>query len=146
MLLLVWLAEQGVWVAPLLAIGLYLGTPKADSTWWSKPAVWTLAALFVVNATGTYPGPARVSCTGLPPTCTENVAGAAYAGDESRARLAMPERPGFGGRTAQQDGSARGRAAAITPPVAGGGSLTRVGADTTVGRRTAPTRPNGGLW
>lgn len=139
MLFIVWLLEQGVWVAPLLAVGLYLGTPKPDRGSWPTTAVWVLGLLFVANATGVYPGPARVSCSGLPPTCTENIAGAEHAGDESRAR--EPE-PGLDGRTAPQDGSAEVETPP-SPPVPGGGSLTRVGADPTVERRTAPARANG---
>lgn len=130
MLILVWLLEQGVWVAPLLAIGLYFGTPKRERGWWSTTAVWALGTIFVANTAGVYPGPARVSCAGLPPVCTETIAGAEHAGGEGRARRYLDE-PG----SAEVD-------LPLSPPTVSGGSLNRAGA-ASMSRYVAPARPAG---
>lgn len=111
MLAIVWLLEQCVVVAPVLGVALYLAWPERRRKPWLKAVTGVLTALFVVNLIGVYPGPARVSCTGLPPVCTERRPGSA-------------ETPRVDART-----GGVGSGEVETPPSAhGGGSLRSVGA------------------
>jgi hypothetical protein len=82
MLFIRWLAEQGIWAAPLAGFVIFFCTPKQDRRFGPTALVCALAALFFVNLTGQYPGPARVSCTfvsGLSPVCVERSVGSERA-------------------------------------------------------------------
>lgn len=136
MLLLVWLLEQAVWIAPPLALALYLRIPKEDRGFGIATATWAMGLLFVTNVAGMYPGPARVSCIfgAGPVTCIERTAdalapagsvgsGVHTTGTDSRTGVVVAS--GFGGRT-DPHGSAEVELH-LSPPMNGGGSL-RAGA------------------
>lgn len=64
-----WCLEQGVWLAPILGVGLCFLVPKERRRDLSPLAAGTVATLmsgllmvFILNAFGRFPDPARVAC------------------------------------------------------------------------------------
>jgi hypothetical protein len=78
MLIIRWIAEQGVWFAPPVGVVLFAITPRQRRSVGSEVAVIALMAAFVLNLSGVWPRPARVSCSwdaGFPPACIERRSG-----------------------------------------------------------------------
>lgn len=84
-----WCLEQGVWLAPILGVGLFFLVPKERRRDLSPFAAGTVATLmsglvvlFILDAFGRFPGPARVACgfsDGLVLRCHETSADAVSA-------------------------------------------------------------------
>jgi hypothetical protein len=73
MLLLTWIVEQGVWLAPL-GVAPYLATPPRRRPAGSGLAALGLVMIFGLNAFGIYPATPGVACTfdgTFPPACTQ---------------------------------------------------------------------------